>query len=302
MLKIEDLTKIVKDRVILNKINLKVDEGMIYGFIGHNGAGKTTTMKSILGLTNYNSGKVIIDGKEIIGHQVLTNVIGYLPENPMFYNYMTAIEYMGYLNRFQDKKLEKSYLELVGLYSAMHKKISTYSRGMQQRLGMAVAMIFNPKLMILDEPTSALDPAGRFELFEMIKQLRANGTTILLSTHILDDIEKISDKIGIIKEGEIIREDSVARILDDYFHPIYDVQLNDIDNIEDGMTYLNDLDWTENNQLKGNQLTMTVNDVARSKTEILKAFYESGLHVTGFRLRQPSLEEVFMNEIKAVVS
>jgi ABC-2 type transport system ATP-binding protein len=297
MLKISNLDKTIRNKKILNQINMNVDEGMIYGFIGHNGAGKTTTMLSVVGLTRFQSGTIVIDGKTYENQVHTEKVIGYLPENPSFYDYMTAKEYITYLNSFSrfDKPLE--LLEQVGLAKAMDKRIGTYSRGMKQRLGMAAAMIGSPKLLILDEPTSALDPAGRRDLFGLIKNLRAQGCTIVLSTHILDDIEKISDRIGIIGHGELLREGNVNDILSDYFHPIFDVRLGQVaDNAT--LDQLRMHQWITDVSTDNGQLSLTVSDVAYAKKNILEVLYKSQLNVIGFELRQPSLEDVFMKEVQ----
>lgn len=300
MLKIKDLDKSVGTRKILKSININVEEGMIYGFIGHNGAGKTTTMKSIVGLTGFESGEIIIDGKAYRNKVSIGQTIGYLPESPSFYGYMTAFEYLTYVSGGQDKKTILDIIERVGLGKARKKRISTYSRGMKQRLGMGAAMIHHPKLMIMDEPTSALDPAGRYELFDMIKTLRDEGSTIILSTHILDDVERVSDRIGIIKEGQVLSEDTVGNVLSKYVHPIFDVDLRVGNENIDKMTleslkektWINQVDW------ELNRLTITVGDMESGEVEILKTLAETGLPVIGFQKRKPTLEEVFMKEIR----
>ncbi len=300
MVKIKDLNKSVGSRKILKSINLNVEEGMIYGFIGHNGAGKTTTMKSIVGLTGFETGEIIIDG-EVYKNKVTTcQNIGYLPESPSFYGYMTGIEYLTYVSGGQERKIILDILERVGLGKARKKRISTYSRGMKQRLGMGAAMIHSPKLMIMDEPTSALDPAGRHELFDMIKKLRDEGSTIILSTHILDDVEKVSDRIGIIKEGQVLCEDTVEHVLAKYVHSIFDVDLgHNGKKINDSiLTCLNKKAWVDQVDWNPNGLTIRVGDMDTGESEILKALAETGLPVIGFQKRKPTLEEVFMKEIR----
>lgn len=296
MLKINSLCKNVGNTQILKSIDMDVSEGMIYGFIGHNGAGKTTTMRSIVGLTNFTSGEVIIDGRSYSNKVVIDQTVGYLPESPNFYPYMTAREYMRYIGRFTTNSKSTELLELVGLNKSMNKRISSYSRGMKQRLGMAVAMIHNPRLMIMDEPTSALDPSGRYELFDIIKRLRDRGSTIILSTHILDDIEKVSDKIGIISEGEMLREGKVADILSDYFHPIYDVKIENIEEID--LDFFKQRLWIEEVTRKDEILSLRVADVDFAKNHMLQTLLDSKLKVKGFDLRQPSLEDVFIKEVK----
>lgn len=295
MLKIKNLCKNIGAKSLLKSININVDEGMIYGFIGHNGAGKTTTMRAIVGLTRFNSGEIIIEGKSYLNKVAIDHVVGYLPENPNFYSYMTAKEYMRYLSQFSGDSKLIELLEMVGLKKSMNKIIGAYSRGMKQRLGMAATMIHNPKLLIMDEPTSALDPTGRYELFKMIKQLRDKGTTIILSTHILDDIEKVSDKIGIIKEGAMLREGNVDEILSDYFHPIYDVKIEHLDGFN--LSFFYKYPWIDEVTKDEQMLSITVKDIDYAKHHMLQTLLDSKLNVVGFDLRQPSLEDVFIKEV-----
>lgn len=296
MLKIIDLNKKVGNRQILKSININVEKGMIYGFIGHNGAGKTTTMRSIVGLTTFEQGEIVIDGKSYSKKVDIQQTIGYLPESPSFYGYMTAPEYLSYLDRSSSRKDIRNLIEKVGLANARKKKVATYSRGMKQRLGMAAAMIHRPKLMIMDEPTSALDPAGRYELFDMIETLRDEGSTIILSTHILEDIERVSDRIGIIKEGAMLREDNVDNVLSDYYHPIFDVTL--MEPGDHDFTYFDQFQWIDLVRAEGDKVSITVNDVDYGKKNMLNTLTDSKLPVVGFELRKPNLEEVFMKEIR----
>ena len=298
MLRINGLNKSVGNRKILKDIHIHVEEGMIYGFIGHNGAGKTTTMKTIVGLTGFDSGEIILEGKSYRNKVDIGGNIGYLPESPSFYGYMTAVEYLAYISGGQDMKEIKSILERVGLGSARKKRISTYSRGMKQRLGMGAAMIHHPKLMIMDEPTSALDPAGRYELFDMIKELREEGSTVILSTHILDDVERVSDRIGIIKEGVILQEDTVEHVLSRYIHPIFDIELACTEPDESDLILLRHKEWIERVDTDGHRLTVMVRDMETGQREMLKSLAETQLPVVGFNVRKPNLEEVFMKEIR----
>lgn len=295
MLKVNNLCKNINNKPLLKSINMNVEEGMIYGFIGHNGAGKTTTMRSIVGLTRFNSGEIIIGGNSYSQKVTIDNMVGYLPEDPSFYKYMSAVEYLMYLGQFKKSTKAIELIESVGLIKAKKKKIAAYSRGMKQRLGMAAAMINSPKLLIMDEPTSALDPAGRVELFNLIKKLRDKGSTIILSTHILDDIEKISDRIGIIADGEMLREDTVESILADYYHPIYEVKLLD-DQVVD-LSYFKQISWIQEVKQEGHILSIVVDDVNKIKTQVVKILAGSGLDIIGFDLRRPTLEDVFTKEI-----
>jgi ABC-2 type transport system ATP-binding protein len=298
MLTIRGLTKKLNGKTLLNHVNINVEEGMIYGFIGHNGAGKTTTMRSIAGITGYDSGEIIIDGKAYRNKVQVSQTVGYLPEDPSFYNYMTGSEYLNFLIGLEGRGNSSELLMLVGLDHGKNKKVATYSRGMKQRLGMAAAMIHNPKLLIMDEPTSALDPSGRYELFQLIQKLRDQGSTIILSTHILDDIEKVSDRIGIIGKGKILKEGNVDSILADYVHPIFDISLEEMPQ-DQSLSYLKGLDWIDSVETEGLNVVICVNDLNYGKKHMLEALVKSKLQVLGYSTRLPSLEDVFMEEIKS---
>jgi ABC-2 type transport system ATP-binding protein len=253
-------------------------------------------MRSIVGLTRFDKGQIIIDGKRYEHQVVSQEPIGYLPETPCFYEFMTATEYLCHLNPWMGKEECLKLIDRVGLLKSSNKKIAAYSRGMKQRLGLAAAIIDKPRLLILDEPTSALDPAGRHELFDLILRLRDEGATIILSTHILDDIEKVCDKIGIIKQGAMVREGTVEEIMSNYIQPIYDIILDEKVDVVKVKT-LERLTWVASTSINGNHCTVTVNDVVLARQNMLSVLAESGMPVTGFHLRQPSLEEVFIKEV-----
>lgn len=296
MLEIKNLNKTSHNISILNDINMNVEEGMIYGFIGHNGAGKSTTMMSIVGLTSFDSGTIKINNQTYKHKVSVQQKLGYLPENPSFYNYLTGKEYIEYLTDLQKSTYNHEIFEKVGLQDACHKRIGTYSRGMKQRLGMAAAIIGEPKLLILDEPTSALDPKGRFELFSLIKEVREQGSTVILSTHILDDIEKISDRIGIIKQGKVIKEGNVETILSTYFKPIYDIELGENCDMTD-INELKRMNWISDVVCDKKSLSVMVTDIDEARKQMLKLLASTKLNVMGFKLRKPSLDEIFLSEV-----
>jgi len=161
---------------------------------------------------------------------------------------------------------------------------------------MAAAIIGEPKLLILDEPTSALDPKGRFELFSLIKEVREQGSTVILSTHILDDIEKISDRIGIIKQGKVIKEGNVETILSTYFKPIYDIELGENCDMTD-INELKRMNWISDVVCDKKSLSVMVTDIDEARKQMLKLLASTKLNVMGFKLRKPSLDEIFLSEV-----
>lgn len=196
----QNVTKSFGPKKILNNVSFDLEENMIYGFVGPNGAGKTTTIKMILGLLKFDTGFITIFGKKVnFGRTDTNQLIGYLPDVPEYYDYMTALEYLDLcsgLARSKHKLSNKELLRSVGL-DDNHQKIATYSRGMKQRLGLAQALVHDPKIIICDEPTSALDPKGRQDILDIISNLRGEKT-VIFSTHILSDVEKMCDHVLVL--------------------------------------------------------------------------------------------------------
>ena len=210
-LEINNLSKSFGSNKVIDDISFAVPENCIFGLIGANGAGKTTTMKMILGLLKSDGGTISVCGENVSFGETKTNrLIGYLPDVPEFYNYMRPKEYLSLCGEIVglDSKIAKSRIEellnLVGL-AGINKKIGGFSRGMKQRLGVAQALIGEPKLLICDEPTSALDPIGRKEILDILMQIKGK-TTVIFSTHILSDVEKICDSIAVLNNGKIVLE------------------------------------------------------------------------------------------------
>lgn len=223
-LKIEALHKsfrtgfLMKSKTILRGISLTVERGEIFGYLGPNGAGKTTTIKCLLGLIFPEQGKIDLLGFPSLSLKAKAG-IGYLPENPYFYDHLTAAEFLDFYGRlFGLKKSEREIktrelIKLVGLEGAGLTKLRKYSRGMLQRIGLAQALINSPDLVILDEPLSGLDPIGRKELRDIIVQLKSEGKTVFLSSHILQDIEMICDRVSIIVDGRIVNQGKLEDLI-----------------------------------------------------------------------------------------
>lgn len=207
MLIVNSIVKSFENHKVLNGVSFSVNNGEIYGLIGKNGAGKTTLMNIIAGISKPDEGNCSI------GKEKATDNIGYLPDIPAFFDYLTAQEYLDFLLMNTDRTNERRthLLQLVGLRGS--EKIKSMSRGMKQRLGVAAALVTDPKVLLLDEPTSALDPQGRHELMEILKQLKVDGRSIVLSTHILADMEKVCDKVGFLHDGVIKNEVWVSELL-----------------------------------------------------------------------------------------
>ena len=213
MLKITGLQKSFRDVSVLKGLNMSIDKGDVYGFLGTNGCGKTTTMNIICNIIPKDAGDISFSDDSIR--------IGYLPESPSLYEYMNGFEYLNFIGACCEyegsiKTRTEEVLNITGMYSDAHRLIRGYSRGMNQRIGIAAALYADPDLLILDEPTSALDPEGRAEVMDTISKLMASGSTIILCTHILSDVERVANKIGILSRGVMAVEGTLDDVKQTY--------------------------------------------------------------------------------------
>jgi ABC-2 type transport system ATP-binding protein len=223
-LNIENLHKsfplgfMLKKKKILKGISLSVNEGEIFGYLGPNGAGKTTTIKCILGLIFPDQGKIELFGHSHLSLQAKAQT-GFLPENPYFYDHLTASEFLYFYSQlFSIKKNEreekiKGLLRIVGLEQSADLKLRKFSRGMLQRIGLAQSLLNDPSLVLLDEPLGGLDPIGRKEIRDIIVELKQEGKTVFLSSHILQDIEMICDRVAIIVNGEVVNQGTLKDLI-----------------------------------------------------------------------------------------
>lgn len=199
-------------------LSLSVEAGEIYGFLGPNGAGKTTTLKILLGLMRANGGTAVVLGNPA-GDVKTHSRIGFLPESPYFYDYLTAEEFLGFYGRLAGlshailPQRITDMLQIVGLTDARTRQLRKFSKGMLQRIGLAQALIHDPKLVILDEPMSGLDPIGRKQVRDLILSLRERGKTVFFSSHILPDVEMICDRVGIIGKGQLLAEGTIDELV-----------------------------------------------------------------------------------------
>jgi ABC-2 type transport system ATP-binding protein len=199
-------------------LNLEVARGQVYGLLGPNGSGKSTTLKIILGLVSPTKGKTQIFGWDSrdVGSR---STVGFLPENPYFYKYLTGEEtlfFFGKLGGLRGRRLQArtdELLALVRLEEARHRRLGSYSKGMLQRIGLAQALLPEPKLVVLDEPTAGVDPEGSREIRDLILDLKARGITVLLSSHLLTQVQEICDRVSILAHGAIVKEGRVEDLL-----------------------------------------------------------------------------------------
>jgi len=216
LIDISTVTKVFKKELsrkeiyALRSLSLTINAGEVFGFLGPNGAGKSTTIKLLLNLIRPSSGSISIDGKSVSDRNIRRS-IGYLPENPYFYDHLSAKELLWFGGRSCDMDNELirqrtiTLLEQLDLVEAMNRPLRSYSKGMLQRAGLALALIHDPSILILDEPMSGLDPMGRKKVFEVILHLKNEGKTVFFSSHILHDIERLCDRAAILINGKLTR-------------------------------------------------------------------------------------------------
>lgn len=211
MLKIENLTKVYGDQKAVDHLTLHIQQGEIYGFIGHNGAGKTTTLKCVTGILPFEEGDIFILGQSIRDNPVSCKEnIAYIPDNPDLYDFLTGIQFLDFIadiykvNQTDRQDRIRKYAKAFEIYDDLAQPISAYSHGMKQKLAIVSAFIHQPKLIIMDEPFVGLDPKATHLLKTMMKEFCQNGGAIFFSTHILEVAEKLCDRIAIIKQGKLI--------------------------------------------------------------------------------------------------
>ena len=222
MLKINHLTKTYGEKKAVDDLNIHINPGEIYGFIGHNGAGKTTTLKSVVGILQFDQGEILIDGKSIQTDPLACKrEIAYIPDNPDLYDYMAGIKYLNFIADVfgvsaQDRQTRiRKYADLFELTEDLAQPIAAYSHGMKQKLAIIAAWLHQPKLIIMDEPFVGLDPKASHLLKGMMRDVCDAGGAIFFSTHVLEVAEKLCDKVAIIKGGKLIRSGTMEEVKGD---------------------------------------------------------------------------------------
>ncbi|WP_322630751.1 ABC transporter ATP-binding protein [Aedoeadaptatus coxii] len=300
-LKIDNLHKSFGKNTIINGLSMSIPENTIFGFLGKNGAGKTTTMKMILGFLKIDEGSIEVFGEKVSFGQSKTNrFIGYLPDVPEFYGYMTAKEYLNLcgaitgLSKSEIKNKSEELLELVGLRD-VNKRISGYSRGMKQRLGIAQALLNSPKLLICDEPTSALDPLGRKGILDIILKIK-DFTTVIFSTHILSDVEAICDHVVVLDKGKNVLEGSIDELKNIKRKNTIKIRFKS----DKELKAFKSLDKFSNLAMneKGDTLYLTDEDNQPKDLDILYELYKLNIFPVELKIEEPTLENIFMEVTK----
>ncbi|MGD9910650.1 MAG: ABC transporter ATP-binding protein [Candidatus Izemoplasmatales bacterium] len=299
---IKNLVKDYHGMNAVNHLNLNVPEGSIYGFLGPNGAGKTTTLKMIIGMTEPTAGEIEIFGNKLtFGSDQYRDQIGFLPDVPGFYDWMNAKEFLsfsGSLYHIEPSQLAsriKELLEIVGLTKNAKKKIGAYSRGMKQRLGIAQALINNPKIILLDEPVSALDPMGRKEVMDIIASL-AGKVTVFFSTHILADVERVCDRVVIIKDGVALLEDTIEHIRQLSISRTIEIDFDQMDATY-FQTLVKDEPWVDSIHIDGTKALIQTNDLDQARLEMYALIHRERLMIRKFAIVESTLEDIFFKVV-----
>lgn len=289
VLTVKGLTKRYGTELAVNKASFALEEGTATALIGPNGAGKTTTLSMLAGLLKQTAGTVEWD---------VHSGIGFLPQQPQFFPWLTAIEFIEMAAKISGveakhaKSQSERTLEFVGLGTAMKKKTGAFSGGMKQRLGLAQAIVHQPKLLLLDEPVSALDPTGRREVMDLLKSLQGQ-TTILYSTHILNDAEEMTDQVLFMKTGELVEQGSLAEVKKRYGHPRIRIRF---DSSEMAKQFMHNSSWQA--EREGASLLLMESGGPAMK-EVLRVLAAAPAGVSGIVRESATLEEIFLKVVGA---
>ncbi|MFC5542721.1 MAG: ABC transporter ATP-binding protein [Bacilli bacterium] len=302
MIEIQNLTKMFGNFKALDGLNMTVEEGVVFGFVGANGAGKTTTFSILATLLSPTSGDAFINGKSVVKEpQEVRRLIGYMPDFFGVYDQLKTDEYLDFygacygLTEKERKVLIPQLLELVNLSDKRYEYVDLLSRGMKQRLCLARSLIHDPKVLILDEPASGLDPRARVEMREIIKQLKQMGKTILISSHILPELAEMCDEIGVIDRGKLITQGSVATIQAQLQGDKH-ISVKVLDEIEKTVKFLEEDPFISSIEvLEGNnEITFVYKGSAEEQMKLLRKAVSAGLSIYAFMEEQKDLEDVYM--------
>ncbi|PEW84295.1 ABC transporter ATP-binding protein [Bacillus cereus] len=293
-LEIRNVTKSFKGKIAVNNFSMELQSGECVGLIGPNGAGKSTLIKVVSDIINPNAGEVLLNGIKI---SKMKREIGYLPQYPNFFHWMTAREtlmFMGQLSGLKKEELSKlipKILEKVGLRGEENSKVGTFSGGMKQRLGIAQALLHKPSLIVMDEPVSALDPIGRREVLNLIEEIKKD-TTILLSTHILSDAEEICERFVIIKDGTKIEDTTITELLHRNSENKLIIQITAKD--QKWIDVVKKLPYVKDVEVIGFKIKVKVENIEVNKNLLLQNALEHKVDIVKFEVSNDTLEEIFL--------
>lgn len=297
-LELKNLTKKIKGKTIVDDLSFSVREGEIFGLLGPNGAGKTTTIRMIVGLISITDGDVSINGINVReNYEKAMEQVGAIVENPQLYDFMSGYKNLMQFARIMPgvtKERIDEVIELVDLEYAIHDKVKTYSLGMRQRLGVAQALLHKPNVLILDEPTNGLDPQGIYDLRNYLRLLANNGTSVIVSSHMLAEMQMMCDRVAIIQHGKMVRIDEIQSQEDEADVKVHFQIVGDVHQAKQVLAEMNpELVVVES----GNELIVQTVDV-KSIAELNKQLVLAGILVVGIQRKTKTLEERFLEMTK----
>jgi ABC-2 type transport system ATP-binding protein len=289
----------------LDGLDLTVEAGTVFGFLGPNGAGKTTTLRILAGLAHPTGGRAWVAGHPVGPESRARALVGYLPEEPHFYTWMSAQEFLAdyvaglfRLERREARARASELLDRVGLKDAARRRIGGFSRGMRQRLGLAQALMNRPQILLLDEPVSALDPGGRRDMLELIGNLK-DAATVFMSTHILEDVERVCDTVGILDHGRLVALDAREALLRRYAIPAIEVEFQGAPEAvaawAEGLTGRPGITGVERT---GSLVRIRLQGMDKTSLALQQQVLGAGLPVVRYQVARPSLEDVFLSLVE----
>ena len=307
MIEIKNLHKNFGNLAAVADLSLTIEEGDIFGFIGPNGAGKTTTMRILVTLLEPTAGKAFIDGLDVRKNgKKVRKLVGYMPDFMGVYDDLKVFEYLEFfaaafgIERKKRKSIVEGVLELTDLQSKQSAAVDSLSRGMQQRLGLARVLIHDPKVLILDEPASGLDPRARIEIRELLRELKRMGKTIMISSHILSELEEICDHVGIIEHGKLVFSGTLEDIRPHLgIHSKVRVQV--ANNQDKAVELLSALPQVRQVQALGDQIAVTFHDDQKADGVIARTLVKADLDIIAIQPEQLKLDDAFLQLTKGIV-
>ncbi|MDD3705853.1 MAG: ABC transporter ATP-binding protein [Clostridiaceae bacterium] len=304
MLSIRNLNKKYGRFQAVSDLNLEIPEGEIFGFVGPNGAGKTTTMKIVCGLLRATSGEITLDGTDILQNiKGIKEKIGYMPDFFGVYDDLKVNEYLEFyasiynIKGQERKRITNDLLELVDLVSKREAYVDSLSRGMKQRLCLARSLVHNPRLLVLDEPASGMDPRARFEMKEILKNLKGMGKTIIISSHILPELAELCTSIGIIDKGRMVISGSNAEIMQQVYNKKI-VRIKVRDRLDDAVMILKEYPFVDKLLTGENTIQAGFGGGEEEMSRVLSDLISRGIPVVSFAPMDGNLEDVFMKVTK----
>ncbi len=306
VVKTRDLTKYYNGNVAVDHLNLRVQDGEVFGILGPNGSGKTTTILMLLGLTDPTEGEARVLGFDPLRQPLsVKRHVGYLPDQVGFYDELTAWENLAYiakLNGIPRREYQQriaASLERMGLLDVAHKPVGTFSRGMKQRLGVAELLLKQPRLIILDEPTQGLDPAGALEFLEIIRDLKKEGISVILASHLLHQVQAVCDRVGLFYKGQMVLEGTVRELAHQVLGGGYHIRLQaagDVNALTQALQNLAGVVQVD----RVNRDTYEILATDDIRPEVAKAIVQADGKLLSLSLDEPNLEEIYARYFKEV--